>query len=189
MKNVLAALSFSAVLAIAVSVSAQETAQVTVSPPSASTPSATVAIDPAKEADIRKLLELTGAKAMFTQSVTTMTSLMQKSIVQANPDNPKVQELSNLLAAKLRDNISVQYGELLKLLIPLYDKYYTKDDLDQIIQFDQTPLGQKLLKVTPEISRESQTIGYQWGARIGRDAVAQVLQEHPELRGLGAQAH
>lgn len=165
------------------------TNQVQVSPSSAVTTSPAAPIDPEKEAAIRRLLELTGAKTMFEQTITTMTSLMQKSLMQANPDNPKVQELSNLIAQKLRDDMSTQYDELLKQLIPLYDKYYTKDDIDQIIQFDATPLGQKLLKVMPEIARESQTIGYQWGSKIGRDAVTKVLQEHPELRSVAAQPH
>jgi uncharacterized protein len=81
-----------------------------------------------------------------------------------------------------------QYEDLLKRLIPVYDKYYTKEDVENIIQFYGTPLGQKLLKVSPDISRESQTIGYQWGSKIGRDAVAKVLQTHPDLQVVGARA-
>jgi uncharacterized protein len=144
------------------------------------------AIDPEKEADIRKLLELSNTKAMFNQTIGTMMSLIQKSLLQSNPDDPKAQMLANLIAQELRGDMTSQYDDLVSHLIPVYDKYYTKDDIEKIIQFYGTPIGQKLLKVTPDLTRELQTIGYQWGSKIGRDAFAKVLQTHPDLRGLSA---
>lgn len=155
---------------------------------SAAVESPTPPIDPEKEADIRKLLELTGTKALFNQTIGNIMSLMQKSLMQANPDDPKGQMFANLIAQQLRGDMTGQYEALLERLIPLYDKYYTKEDIENIIQFYGSPLGQKLLKVSPDISRESQTIGYQWGSKIGRDAVAKVLQTHPDLQGMGARA-
>jgi len=146
------------------------------------------AIDPEKEADIRKLLELANTKAMFNQTISTMMSLIQKSLLQSNPDDPKAQMFSNLIAQQLRGDMASQYNELVNQLVPIYDKYYTKDDIEQIIQFYQTPIGQKLLKVTPDLSRETQTIGFQWGTKIGRDVVAKVLQQHPDLQGMGARS-
>lgn len=150
--------------------------------------SPTSAIDPEKEADIRKLLELANTKAMFNQTIGTMMSLIQKSLLQANPDDPKAQMFSNLIAQQLRGDMASQYNELVNQLVPVYDKYYTKDDIEQIIQFYQSPIGQKLLKVTPDLSRETQTIGYQWGSKIGRDVVAKVLQQHPDLQGMGVRS-
>lgn len=191
MKSVYAvATLFLAVSSLALPARAQQSAQP--QPQASSAPAASSnpasAIDPEKEADIRKLLELTGTKALFNQTIGNIMSLMQKSLMQANPDDPRGQMFANLIAQQLRGDMAGQYEDLLKRLIPVYDKYYTKEDIENIIQFYGTPLGQKLLKVTPDISRESQTIGYQWGSKIGRDAVAKVLQTHPDLQVVGARA-
>src|SRR5580704_5224380 len=83
----------------AMSLRAQQT--VPVQPQATSVPStgaiAAATIDPEKEADIRKLLELSNTKAMFNQTIGTMLSLIQKSLLQSNPDDPKAQMLANLI--------------------------------------------------------------------------------------------
>lgn len=56
--------------------------------------------------------------------------------------------------------------ELTELLIPVYKKYYTLDDLKQIIAFYETPVGKKLQASTPLITQESMAIGQEWGKGI-----------------------
>ena len=47
--------------------------------------------------------------------------------------------------------------EIVERLVPLYDKYYTEKELWDIVQFYESPAGQKALEVTPKIMKE--TIG------------------------------
>ena len=56
--------------------------------------------------------------------------------------------------------------EYLKLLIPLYDKYYTQDEIKDIIEFYNSETGQKLLAVQPELLNESLNVGKEWGERV-----------------------
>jgi hypothetical protein len=44
--------------------------------------------------------------------------------------------------------------EIIDTLIPIYDKYYSEDELNEFIKFYQSPTGQKLLEVTPMILEE-----------------------------------
>jgi hypothetical protein len=60
-------------------------------------------------------------------------------------------------------------NELVDMLAPVYKKYMTKEDIETMIQFYETPVGQKYAKSTPLIMRESMEIGQQWGARIGEE--------------------
>ena len=62
------------------------------------------------------------------------------------------------------------------MLAPVYIKYMTKEDLEDLIKFYQTPIGQKFSKNTPLIMQESMQIGQQWGMQLGRE-VAKKLQE------------
>ena len=45
--------------------------------------------------------------------------------------------------------------EIIERLIPLYDKYYSEADLKGAIAFYESPIGKKILEVTPEIMKES----------------------------------
>ena len=46
-------------------------------------------------------------------------------------------------------------NDIVQLLIPIYDKYYTEEDLRQLIDFYQSPVGQKVFDVTPQIMKET----------------------------------
>ena len=45
--------------------------------------------------------------------------------------------------------------EILDALVPVYDKYYNEDELAQIVSFHQSSVGQKVLKVTPDLINEA----------------------------------
>ena len=45
--------------------------------------------------------------------------------------------------------------EMINEIVPVYDKYFTEDELVDLIRFYRTPLGHKLFIVTPSIIEES----------------------------------
>ena len=55
------------------------------------------------------------------------------------------------------------------MLVPVYLKYMTKEDLEEMIKFYQTPVGSKFAKSTPLIMQESMQVGQKWGMKIGED--------------------
>ena len=56
-------------------------------------------------------------------------------------------------AVELEELLNVD--EIIKRLIPVYDKYYSEEDLREIIQFHKSPAGQKVIETTPLIMKES----------------------------------
>ena len=73
-------------------------------------------------------------------------------------------------------------ANLMNLVIPIYDKYYSDEDIRGLIQLYQTPLGKKMLSTLPNVMAESQAAGTKWGEQIGRESMIEVLTEHPELQ-------
>jgi len=71
--------------------------------------------------------------------------------------------------------------QLLDLAVPIYDKYYSDDEIKQLIHLYETPMGQKMLKVMPKVLGELQAAGEKWGEGMGRQSMTEVLAEHPEL--------
>lgn len=54
------------------------------------------------------------------------------------------------------------------MIIPIYDKYYTADEINKLIEFYQKPLGKKLISVMPQIMQESMQTGQAWGEEVGK---------------------
>jgi hypothetical protein len=73
-------------------------------------------------------------------------------------------------------------ASLLEITVPIYAKYFSRDEIDGLIQFYQTPLGQKAISVLPQVMGEAQLAGKKLGEKFGRESMMEVLQEHPDLR-------
>jgi uncharacterized protein len=123
------------------------------------------AIDPALEQKIRELLEITDASAMATQGMQQMMGYFKTSFTDV-PD-------------EFWDGVMTEADadSLIELIIPIYAKYYTLEDLEQLIAFYQTPLGQKMLQVQGPIAQESMTAGTQWGEELGMKVMQQLEEE------------
>ncbi|MES2460395.1 MAG: DUF2059 domain-containing protein [Armatimonadota bacterium] len=148
--------------------------------PSPSTPSTTpvtksVLPDAEKEQDIRQLITLTGGDKMGQQMMDQMIPEMQKILPQIPADF--------WVAFRKKTKMS----ELTERLLPVYDKYYSKEDVKGLIQFYRTPLGQKVISTTPGISRDSQAIGSAWGQEIAQDIIRE-LKEKEAAKPSGAKA-
>src|SRR5438552_2492602 len=146
-----------------------------------SKPSVTAAtkIDPAKEADIRRLLDLVGTKALVVQTMDSMSKSIKPLLTNSLPPGEYREKLVDLFFAKFSAKADVQH--LLDLAVPVYDKNFSHQEIRSLIEFYQTPLGQKAIATLPKVSAEMQEQGRKWGEDLGRQCMVEVLSEHPEL--------
>jgi uncharacterized protein len=105
----------------------------------------------AKERDIRKLLELTGSAKLGQQMVAQMFEAFK-------------QESSNVPSSTW-DEMQKEFdaGSLIELIVPIYDKHLTHEDIKGLIVFYESPLGRKMTALLPAIAQESMEAGQQWG--------------------------
>ena len=71
----------------------------------------------------------------------------------------------------------IKAEDLVNLIIPIYDKYYTEDDIDQLISFYNTPTGKKMIETLPIVTQESMTAGQAWGKLIGEKVIQQLTEK------------
>ena len=133
-----------------------------------------------KQADIRRLLEITGSGALATQSMDQMEKTIRPMVTDALPPGEYRAKVVDLFFEKFRSKRDP--ANLMNLVIPIYDKYYSDEDIRGLIQLYQTPLGKKMLSTLPNVMAESQAAGTKWGEQIGRESMIEVLTEHPELQ-------
>jgi uncharacterized protein len=114
-------------------------------------------VDPGTATTIRRLLDLTGAAKLALQSMEQMLPSQRA----ANPQVPAA-FWDAFLAHARRD-----VPQLVDSLIPVYAAHFTKAELDQLVQFYESPLGRRLSAAQPRVTQESMQVGQRWGARIG----------------------
>ena len=110
----------------------------------------TNAPDALLEMRIRELLEVSGSVDSSQQMMDQMTAYMRTSL-------PETSEEFERFAAALDVDV------LTERLIPVYAKYYSLEDIEAMIAFYKSPVGQRLLAVQPMVMQESMEIGAQWG--------------------------
>lgn len=67
--------------------------------------------------------------------------------------------------------------DLVAMLVPVYQKHMTIEDLRGMIEFYQTPLGKKFITSTPAIMEESMQVGQAWGMKLGQE-MTERIKEH-----------
>jgi hypothetical protein len=136
-------------------------------------------IDPAKEADIRLLMEVNGSKAVIVETVSSMLTSMRPLMTQAMPPGDYREKLIDLFFAKFQTKIDV--NQFIQIAIPAYDKNFSHDEIKGLIAFYQSPIGQKTVSTLPKLMSELREAGQQWGRQVGQDSMKEVLAEHPEM--------
>lgn len=138
-----------------------------------------VKIDPAKEADIRKLLEVTGAKELAIQTMGGMEKSIRPMLTASLPAGEYREKLIDLFFAKFHSKADTQH--IVDMAVPVYDKYFSDEEINGLVQFYGTPLGRKTLQVLPKLMGELQDQGRAWGQQLGRQSMEEVLSENPDL--------
>lgn len=136
-------------------------------------------IDPAKEADIRRLLDVSGVREMMAQTMADSEKTARPALANNLPPGEYREKLIDLFFEKLHTKFDIQ--ELLDQIVLIYDKHLSDEDIKGLAQFYQTPLGKKTLSVLPQVLSEAREAGTKLGERAGRESMLEVLTEHPDL--------
>jgi hypothetical protein len=155
-------------------------AQTAVAPAQAAPGNSAPSLDPAKEAAIRNMFAVTGTTKVMQQVLAEMSSNMRPLLMSSLPPGEYREKLADLFLQKFQSKIRVE--QLLDLTIPIYAKYFSKEEIEGLTRFYQTPLGQKALSVLPQTLVEMQTESMKLGEKTGREAMIEVLDEHPDLK-------
>lgn len=137
-------------------------------------------IDPAKEADIRRLIQISGAAKIGDQMMGQMMGPLRNVFSSIVKDD---QRLEIMLQDMLRRFQKVMTGErLVEEIIPIYDRYLTHEDIQGLIAFYATSLGKKMLDMTPKIMADSMESGSKLGQKLMLQVIQDMSKDYPELK-------
>ena len=140
-------------------------------------------IDPIKEADIRSLMELVGARDTVQDSANNAVQQAREKLLATVPNNDRGQAFVNAFAASYEKKFDAD--QVSEQLVGIYDKHFTDDEIRGLLQFYGSPLGQKVAAEMPKINREIQAAVRSASGKAAKEALMEAKQENP---GIGQSA-
>ena len=127
-------------------------------------------IDSEKIEDIASLIEIMEADNLLDQMNRVMLQYWSNAIRNARPD---VDE--SILSIVKEEIYAVTTGyrnELLARIVMIYHKYFSHEEIRDLIDFYRTDTGKKTIRIMPDLLRESMEAGRMWA-----DSIMPVLKE------------
>jgi hypothetical protein len=137
----------------------------------------------AKEADIRSLMELVGARDAIQDATAKGTEQFRENLIASVPDSDRGQQFVNAFVADYQKKFNPD--EVTSQLVAIYDKHFTDEEIKGLLQFYGSPLGQKFAAEIPKINAETQAMNRAVGTRVAKEVLQDLRRQYP---GLSAQA-
>lgn len=127
------------------------------------------AVDPEKAEAIRTFLELTKVAEYFL--------LGFEEAMAVQPEDPDIPAgFLEQVQVKVREKLP----QLIDLLVPLYDRHLTLEELNGLIDFLRTPLGQRFVSLQMELADETAQLGERWGMMLAAEVLMDLAKKPPQ---------
>ncbi len=136
-------------------------------------------IDPVKDADIRSLLELVGAKDQIQDGVNNAADQFREKLQQTVPNTDKSEAFVNAFLAAYQKNLD--HNQMNNQLVAIYDKHFSEDDIKGLLQFYGSPIGQKVAAEMPKVMREIQAASRAASNHAVKEAMQTLRAQNPEI--------
>jgi uncharacterized protein len=133
-----------------------------------------------QEADIRQLLQLTGVAEAVSEQMDQLAEQLKPVVEKSLPPGERRHEIAENFTKRFRARATPE--ALTKLMVPIYAKYLTDEDVKSLVRFYESPAGQRLLKVMPQMMKEAGEAGREWGTQMATQVVEEMAKDYPELR-------
>lgn len=126
-------------------------------PPSRTT-AAPVAGNVASREQIMKLLELLQVPDSLAMTMDAMKEQMKVGALQmfrekvTNPSPEQVKSVDTIVDEEFK---KIGMEDLIEDVVPIYQKHLTRSDVEAVIRFYSSPVGQKIRREQPAMARES----------------------------------
>jgi hypothetical protein len=118
-----------------------------------------------KDKAIRQLMEMIGAGDLGVQ-------IRENLLSQVRPAYPQVPES---LWTEIGETLDP--AEFTAQVVPIYDQHFTMEELQALIDFYTTPVGQEIVKKLPIVAYESNVMGQQWGETKFREVIQRLAEQ------------
>ena len=127
----------------------------------------------AEKRDLIEALVIKTSNGSISNMMEPMTNVMLSNMLSTVNRNYQIEDkdLKILEYRLIKFFNKVMYSakstnKLVDLLVPVYDKYYSKEDLKQLIRFYDSDIGKKTIEVMPLLLADSALAGQEWSELV-----------------------
>ena len=141
------------------------------------------ATDPVALAKAKALVQVSNLVAMRDQMVALVEAQIAALVRDANPGEDD--KVNRAVADLIRPALKRRIPEYLDLAAGVYADHFTRAELDQLVSFYKSPLGQKLVREQDELVPAIAQMSRDWVNRVGNEVLKDAADDFTK-RGLKA---
>lgn len=130
-------------------------------------------LTPAKQHAILYLMELTGSEKIALALGAHLTQQMYGILEESGQHDAPV-KVYEIINEEVKGLLTDKMPDLIGQLVPIYHRHFTHEEIQGLIAFYRTDLGQKTLHELPRVIEESGELGAQWGQVLGMELVQRI---------------
>ena len=115
--------------------------------------SATPAVAASKEELAKQIAEMSLSREGWNEMMAKITDDTEAALLAQIPDEKRREHLRKVYRTAMRE-MAIPYEEIIDLQLAMFVKYYSASELQELQKFYKTALGQKMLRVMPEMTRD-----------------------------------
>jgi len=142
------------------------------------------ALDDSFRSDIEKVLEVTGAAQIATQTASLISRQLLETVRNTNPSiSDRSLEVVNQVLESEFAKAFAGPDSLINKMVLIYAKHFTHEDVRGLLAFYGSDLGKKTIAAMPLLLQEGAEAGREWGARQ-MPRIMGVVMERLKAEGL-----
>jgi uncharacterized protein len=136
-------------------------------------------VDPAKEAAIRHLMDITQTSKLGDNIANYITGQVHDGMGRAlTPDG-----LTKFMATfTAKFSATASPADVTSAMVPIYAHAFSTEDIQALVQFYESPLGQRVVKALPDVVAQSQSTGLQMEQAAALTVLRGMADDYPELK-------
>lgn len=150
-------------------------------PGQADQPSPLEKVDPAKEAAIRHLMDITQTSKLGENAASSIAAQVRSVIGRALPPE-RLSAFMETFTQKF--NASAPASAVTDAQVPIYSHFFSMEDIQGLIKFYESPLGQRVVKTLPQVFQQTQSAAGRIDGKAALDVLRGMSGEYPEIKSL-----
>jgi len=122
----------------------------------------------------KEIVSVTGSITLFNPLIAGVVEQAKLLFLQQNPNMSKD---ANEVATKMRADLAPRLDELSNEMARLYATKFTEPELKELLAFNKSPLGKKLLAEQPTIVDASLQFAQTWANSLSDEVVGKMREE------------
>ena len=143
---------------------------------------ATDKVDPAKDAAIRHLMDLTQSSKMGEDFNRYVTNQVHEVLSSGASARALVEAGWHTFSEKMAT--AIPPTAINDAAVPIYAEAFSMEDIQGLVQFYESPLGQRVVKALPQVAQQSQRVGMQMEQKSAMTVLQDMSYDYPDLKQL-----